>query len=1074
MKKIITTIASLCCAALLSAQTAALDAPNLDFSMNNFTGWKRTLGTFVCDDANVQDPHKTYSYDWTETIGEIAENNRIDFLGDVNTLDPILQCDALYTNPDPGKNVARIGRPLMTEGMVGEAGNLRYPKAAAEKLEYDYQITPATSVLKYRFASVLHIPDEGGQHVGVERPFFSVHIKVVKPDGTLIIPACSSYETVVNDDETSTLERATSPCRASASTTPGEYMYQPWTSVLVDLRNYVGSRVYITVIVHDCLVRIDGKPVAGGHEAYGYFRAEAMDLSLTAKACKGEDAQIVAPAGFASYRWSRSDNFPITSDPAHPNIVTIPAEEIRPDVEYSCVVSDELGCAAIELKTKLTLVDVAPSFTYTTDCAGKVNFTSTSTVQDDVIVGWLWDTGEAQLAGEDITHSFQTYGQHDVTLTTTTKNGCVKSATIPVTVPYFPDLVIEGTPEMCKGDELQLKVKNVESGSRVTWSSSVAGQTFPESSLLVTTPTEPQTYTVTVTDVRGCTYQNGLTVSLFDKDPIRILGDDKVCPNKDVALTLDGTGWSEITWNVPHADGSTNVVVTPSVPSTYRVDAKDSHGCKVFATHNIDVYEVPTLSVDVPAVVCKGSDAVIKVTGAQGYEWVHDELTQFAGNEVVLHNVQQNQNFNVLGFNEHGCYNSALVSFRVADIPVVTVDGATERCFDSEPFELLAHGAESYVWNGTTEGATFTAPSDRNHRVTLVGSIENCESEPVVVDLKTLETPTISAVVPAASICEGEEVTLQVTGADNYLWTNTTETMGSIVVSPIDNKVYSVRGVSADGCLSNIIEIPVTVYHPDQVKLHIVKEVACPNKPDSVVLVADGALTYQWSTVPAIEGIEYHRSDRLDVLYDEPVLITVKGTNEFACSSTAQIALNRLPVPEFAFQVTPTWVEAGNSHVHVTGLQPSTNMKWYWDMGDGTDVLQTADTVYTYNVDNFSEPFMLSVTAVDEYGCIYQGESEVKIWKEIWAPNAFTPNGDGLNDVFQFYGTQYLSTLDYYIYNRLGEVVFEGKSPTDSWDGTYQGKPCPWGVYGWVAHYTATVNDAVREVTLKGQVSIVK
>lgn len=1074
MKKIITTIASLCCAALLSAQTAALDAPNLDFSMNNFTGWKRTLGTFVCDDANVQDPHKTYSYDWTETIGETAENNRIDFLGDVNTLDPILQCDALYTNPDPGKNVARIGSPLMTEGMHGSAGNLNYPKAAAEKLEYDYQITPATSVLKYRFASVLHIPDEGGEHVGVERPFFSVHIKVVKPDGTLIIPACSSYETVVNDDEASTLERATSPCRASASTTPGEYMYQPWTSVLVDLRNYVGSRVYITVIVHDCLVRIGGKPVAGGHEAYGYFRAEAMDLSLTAKACKGEDAQIVAPAGFASYRWSRSDNFPITSDPAHPNIVTIPAEEIRPDVEYSCVVSDELGCAAIELKTKLTLVDVAPSFTYTTDCAGKVNFTSTSTVQDDVIVGWLWDTGEAQLTGEDITHSFQTYGQHDVTLTTTTKNGCVKSATIPVTVPYFPDLVIEGTPEMCKGDELQLKVKNVESGSRVTWSSSVAGQTFPESSLLVTTPTEPQTYTVTVTDVRGCTYQNGLTVSLFDKDPIRILGDDKVCPNKDVALTLDGTGWSEITWNVPHADGSTNVVVTPSVPSTYRVDAKDSHGCKVFATHNIDVYDVPTLSVDVPAVVCKGSDAVIKVTGAQSYEWVHDELTQFAGNEVVLRNVQQNQNFNVVGFNEHGCYNSALVSFRVADIPVVTVDGATERCFDSEPFELLAHGAESYVWNGTTEGATFTAPSDRNHHVTLVGKIEQCESEPVVVDLKTLTAPTISAVVPQVTICEGQEATLQVTGADSYLWTNTTETLGTLVVSPTLDKTYSVRGVSADGCLSNVVDIPVTVFHPNQVTLHVAKEVACPTKPDSVVLVAEGALTYQWSAVPAIEGLEFHQSDRLDVLYDEPVLITVKGTNEFSCSSTTQIMLNRLPVPEFEFQVSPTWVEMGSSNVHITGVQPSSPTKWYWDMGDGSDVLQTADTVYTYNIDNFSNPFMVSVMAVDQYGCVFRGESEIKIWKDIWAPTAFTPNGDGLNDVFQFYGTQNLSTLDYYIYNRLGEVVFEGKSPTDSWDGTYQGKPCPWGVYGWVAHYTALVNDVPRESMIKGQVSIVK
>ena len=294
------------------------------------------------------------------------------------------------------------------------------------------------------------------------------------------------------------------------------------------------------------------------------------------------------------------------------------------------------------------------------------------------------------------------------------------------------------------------------------------------------------------------------------------------------------------------------------------------------------------------------------------------------------------------------------------------------------------------------------------------------------------------------------------------------------MVSPLDDKTYSVRGVSADGCLSNVIEIPVTVYHADQISLHIAKEVACPNKPDSVVLVAEGALMYEWSATTHVEGIDLNHSDRLDVLYEEPVTITVKGTNEFSCSSSAQISLNRLPVPTFEFNVTPTWVEQGHSNVHVTGIQPSSTIKWYWNMGDGSDVLQTADTVYTYNVDNFSEPFMLSVTAVDEYGCIYHGESEIKIWKEMWAPTAFTPNGDGLNDTFHFYGIQDISSLDFYIYNRLGEVVYEGKSTDDAWDGTYQGQPCPWGVYGWVAHYTATVNEAVRDVTLKGQVSIVK
>ena len=101
------------------ANQAAIDAPNLDFSMRNFSHWTRSLGTFKCDNPEAPDNQKTYSYSWTE-IAETAETQRIEFLGDVNTLDPILQCDRLYTNPDPGKNAARIGAPFTTEGMVGQ------------------------------------------------------------------------------------------------------------------------------------------------------------------------------------------------------------------------------------------------------------------------------------------------------------------------------------------------------------------------------------------------------------------------------------------------------------------------------------------------------------------------------------------------------------------------------------------------------------------------------------------------------------------------------------------------------------------------------------------------------------------------------------------------------------------------------------------------------------------------------------------------------------------------------------------------------------------------------------------
>lgn len=1070
MKKWIVFLLALGSSTLLTAQQsqASVDAPNLDFSLGNFTHWKRYLGTFRCDNPSADDNLKTYTYTWNEVTGH---TDRLMLMGNVQTLDPIMQCDNLLCNPDPGKDVARIGKPQTTEGMRGNGCNTSYLDAAAEKLEYTYTVTQATSILKYRFATVLHIPDEGGEHVGPERPYFSINVTVKNPDGTMATPTCSSYETVVNE-ASSTLLRGTSPCAASSGI-PKNYMYQPWTSAMVDLRQFIGSEVTITVLSHDCLVRCNGTPAAGGHEAYGYFRAEAMDLSLSTKVCEGEEAQIAAPEGFAGYAWSRSDHFPITADAATPNVVSIPAIDVRPGVMYNCVLSDELGCAAIQIGTELNPVAVNPSFTYTTDCEGQVELTSTSTANGDALVGWLWELGENQVAGEVANYAFAASGNYEVTLTATTKNGCKKSITQPVTVPYFPKLVIDAPSQICKGQELSLSVQNVEVNSTVQWSSSVAGQTFPSTTSLITTPTQSQTYTVNVTDAYGCQYQESANVLVFDTTRITIQGADIVCPSEPVELTLQGANLSDVRWNLPNATGATSVEVFPSVSSLYYVEAVDAHGCLVRAEHTVDVHPRPVLQIDAPS-VCSGDDGVVRITGAQSYLWDDSSQASNTSGEAVFANLTEDKTVLVTGYSEHACTHSETVTIRVKEKPTVSIEGVIQRCFNSEPFELLAHGADTYTWNGTTSGATFTAPSDRNHRVTLVGTIENCPSDPVEVELTTLQVPTISAVQEAVVICEGDEAILQVTGADSYQWFNTTETNNQLVVSPVESKVYTVKGITDDGCLSAELEIPVTVHSANQVNLRIAEEIACLGRPDSVVIVAEGALTYKWSAVPERDDVSFNASDRLDFTYDTPTTIIVEGTNEFACSATAQIELQRLPQPVFEFKVEPTWVEVGKSEVRFTGLQPSSDMTWYWNTGDGSELLQARDTIYGYNIDNFTQPFVVGVTAIDPYGCIYEGETEIKIWKEMWAPTAFTPNGDGVNDVFQFYGTHNLTTLEYYIYNRLGEIVFEGKSSDDTWDGTYQGKPCPWGVYGWVAHYTATVNDALRESTLRGQVSIVK
>lgn len=1083
MKKLFWCLVILLSSISLNAQTSqsAIDAPNLDFSMGDFTNWKRYLGTFRCNNPSAPDEQKTYSYTWSE-INTTTE--RLKLIGDVRTLDPILQCDDLQTNPDPGRDVARIGEPLKAEGMRGSGCNVADIDAAAEKLEYTYTVTEATAILKYRFAAVLHIPDQGGEHIGDERPYLEIQVNVTKPDGSVIKVPCSSYNTVVNK-YSSLLQRGSTPepptqthlngvCSASKGN-PNEYMFQPWTSALVDLRQHIGSSVTITVITHDCLVRCTGNvPAAGGHEAYGYFRAEAMDINLSTRVCNEEDAQIAAPAGFASYKWSRSDHYTMNTYEGTPNITYIPANIMLPNIVYTCELSDELGCAAIKVDTKLDPVILKPSFDYTTYCGGKVQFESTSTASGDNMISWIWDAGEGEVSGEVSDHTYSKPGDYKVTLTATTENGCKETFTKTISVPYFPDLKINTDANVCNGKEITISADNIESDSYIEWSSSVAGQTFPGLSSFSTTPTQSQIYSIKVEDQRGCTYTASKEVRVFDKTHVYIKGVDHICPTDEVQLELVGNDLSHIQWNIHNSTDQQIVSVYPNEPSTYSVTAIDKNGCEVNASHSITVYERPTLNFDVP-VVCSGSDVIVKATGAQSYQWDHPDYSSFTGGEIVLHDIQEATHILVTGYSADGCTQSEIVTVPVQQMPVVTIEGATERCFNTEPFIINAHGADEYIWNNTEISNTFTAPSDRNHTVSVVGKIGTCESEPVKVELNTIESPKITALQENITICDGNEVTLQVSGAEQYQWYNTTETSSTLVVAPTESKTYTVKGVSADGCFSNEVDINVTVNHADQVTLHLEKAIACPGKPDSAVVVAQGALKYEWSSIPEIEGVSFNKSDALHVNYETPTIIKVKGTNELACSSTAEIELTLLPEPKFEFKVEPTCVDESKPYVHVHGLSPySATSKWHWNMGDGSDILQTRDSIYTYDINTRTEPFMLEVTAYDENGCKYEGEAEIKIWKESWAPDAFSPNGDGINDRFGFYRTEYITTCEFYIYNRLGEVVYEGHSKEDKWDGTYQGKPCPWGTYGWVLNYTSTIDGDTRDGVLKGQVTIIK
>jgi hypothetical protein len=104
-------------------------------------------------------------------------------------------------------------------------------------------------------------------------------------------------------------------------------------------------------------------------------------------------------------------------------------------------------------------------------------------------------------------------------------------------------------------------------------------------------------------------------------------------------------------------------------------------------------------------------------------------------------------------------------------------------------------------------------------------------------------------------------------------------------------------------------------------------------------------------------------------------------------------------------------------------------------------------------------------------GCVVSDSALVRIIlpNNFFIPNAFTPNGDGNNDVFYIYAQSGVKVFEFRIFNRIGEMVHAGAFP---WDGNYKGKPSPPGVYVYVFKLGLYGDD--RSIILKGSVTLIR
>ena len=199
--------------------------------------------------------------------------------------------------------------------------------------------------------------------------------------------------------------------------------------------------------------------------------------------------------------------------------------------------------------------------------------------------------------------------------------------------------------------------------------------------------------------------------------------------------------------------------------------------------------------------------------------------------------------------------------------------------------------------------------------------------------------------------------------------------------------------------------------------------------------------------------------------------VSLSATNGNGCSTSLTLA-NKVIVQEHPvarFAIKPEDLSIIYPRVEFINQSIYSDF-WEWNFGDSATAVSFS-TVHTYLA---SGNFLAYLVASNTIGCMDTAYRQILVKPEmvLYAPNAFSPNGDGRNETFYMAST----SVEYYsfiIYNRWGQKVFETGNPKVEWNGRYRntGEESPPGVYYWIAE----AKDAYgNEQAFSGSVTLIR
>lgn len=637
-------------------------------------------------------------------------------------------------------------------------------------------------------------------------------------------------------------------------------------------------------------------------------------------------------------------------------------------------------------------------------------------------------------------------------------NGCIASNSYTVSQPPPVLANVTGTNPNCSNGtgSAQVTGGGGTPNYNYTWST---GQTTSFINGLTS-----GTYTVTVKDAKGCTKTGTVTITTPAAITVSATSTNVSCGQNNGTASASPSGGSPA-YTYSWSNGQVSSTATGLGAGTYTVTVTDSRGCTNSQTVSVSNANGPVATMSQTNILCNGlctGSATANVTGGSSpytYAWSSGQSTS------AINNICAGTYTNIVTDNS-GCTIIQTVTITQPSLLSVNIFVGSATCGNSNGYAtaIVSGGASSYsyLWSNGQTGTTGVAAGLSAGIYSVTVTDGNGCTQTGIAQVNNSNGPQITSSSYTDPLCKGNSdgsASVVVTGTGlSYSWTPPGPNSASVTGLSAGN--YTVTVTDSSGCSSFQL---FTLSEPPPIVLSTsATPSSCGDNNGSASVNASGGsgiASYAWSPGGQMTSVAAG-------LFSGTYIVVVTDSN--GCTQSASVLVGGTPGPTANTGSDVTILPGEVANLSATG-----GGTYSWSPSAGLSCDSCANTTASP-----SQTTEYCVTVTDASGCSDSSCMTVMVEAPcpenitLDLPNAFSPNGDGRNDLFLIAGlNRCVERYSLIVFNRWGEKVFETTALNTSWDGTYRGKKLDPGVF---VYYLSAVFTNNQSLTRKGNITLIR